>query len=112
MITTYKTLGLTVPAAVNTPAELYVTPAATQTIVSTLVIVNTTSSNVQCGVFWLVTSFETAGTNNALAYNMTVPANGRIGITEGWTLYDGNIIQVQSNVASALTFTLFGSEIG
>jgi allophanate hydrolase subunit 2 len=109
MATTYKVLGQAAPATTS-DVDIYTVPATTSAVVSTLTIANTTSTMATCRVYICVAAAATSAAN-AVMYDTKIAANSHIGITEGWTLGDGDIVTVQSGTANALTFTLFGSEI-
>jgi len=109
MATTYKVLGQAAPADTNN-ADLYTVPASTSTVVSTLLVTNTTGTDATCRIFVRVAG-AAAGTANAVIYDATVGANDFVAMTMGVTLAATDVISVQSGTADALTFQAFGSEI-
>lgn len=109
MATTYKVLGQAAPADTDN-ANLYTVPAATQAVLSTLFISNTTGTAATCRVFIRVGG-ASATAANALIYDGEVAANDFIAVTAGITLTATDIITVRSGTANALTFQVFGSEI-
>lgn len=109
MPTTYKILGQSAPADTNN-ANLYTVPAATQAVVSTILVTNTTGTAATCRIFARPAG-AAAGTGNAIVYDGTVAANDFTAITVGVTLAATDIITVRSGTANALTFQAFGSEI-
>lgn len=109
MATTYKILGQVQPADTNN-ADLYTVPNSTSTVVSTIVLTNTTASIANCRLFARKNG-EAASTANALVYDGSVPGNDFKAITLGITLGQGDILTVRSDVADALTFQAFGSEV-
>ena len=109
MATAYKILGQSAPANTSN-ANLYTVPSATSTIVSTLVIANTTATAATARVFARIAG-ATAAASNAIIYDASVPANSTATFTLGMTLATTDIITIQTGTANALTFTAFGSEI-
>lgn len=106
---TYKVLGQSAPSNTSN-ANLYTVPAATQAIVSTLLIANTTNASATCRVFVRING-AAAATSNAVVYDSPVAANDFTAVTVGITLGAGDIITVQSGTSNALTFHAFGSEV-
>lgn len=109
MATTYKVLGQAAPANTSN-ANLYTVPAATQAVVSTLHVANVTVEEATATIYVRVAG-ATAANSNAISKELSVPGNSVIAITTGLTLGATDVITVQSSVANALTFSLFGSEI-
>lgn len=108
MAVSYKILGQSAPANTNN-ADLYTVPANTETVISTLLITNTTSSAAKCRIF-IRNDGATAATSNALVYDASVPANDFKAITVGLTVNSSDVISVRTDTANALTFQAFGSE--
>ena len=109
MATTYKVLGQAAPAD-TANADLYTVPAATEAVVSTLLVSNTTATDATCRIFVRVGG-AAAAADNAVFYDGAVTANNFTAITVGITLAATDVITVQSGTADALTFQAFGSEI-
>lgn len=109
MATTYKILGQAAPSS-TANANLYTVPSATSAIVSTLTIVNTTTTAATARVFARIAG-AAAATSNAIIYDATIQANSTASFTLGMTLATTDIITVQTGTSNALTFTAFGSEI-
>lgn len=107
--TTYKTLGQSAPTNTSN-ADLITVGASKSQIVSTLHIANTTSSDATCRVFSRIAG-AAAATTNAILYDVTVPANGFIALTEGITLAATDVLTIRTGTANALTFTAYGTEI-
>ena len=117
--TTYKVLAqtgssgnygngaATLTATTNT--NLYTVPAATQTVISSLVIANQASTAATYRI-----AIRPAGAAVALhqyiAYDVAVAANDSTALTLGISLSATDQIMVYAS-ASTLTFTAFGSEI-
>lgn len=108
MATTYKVLGQSNPAA-TTATTLYTVPAATQAVVSTVVIANLTST---AATFRIAVRVAGAALANSqyVAYDVTVGASDSTALTLGITLNATDVITVYGSTAN-LTFTAFGSEI-
>ena len=107
MATTYKVLGQSNPAA-TTATTLYTVPAATSTVVSTIVVANLgTSGNYRIAI-------RPAGASLAnqhyIAYDGTLSANDTITYTLGITLAATDVITVYGSNA-LFAFSAFGSEI-
>jgi hypothetical protein len=108
----YSILGQAIPTGSN--VTLYATPAATQTIISTIAICNTTSSSATATVYVCKangSSPAAASTSNALLYQMPITANSTQTLTIGVTLSAYDAILVISGTSSALTFHAFGSQV-
>lgn len=106
---TYKTLGQAAPTDTNN-ADIYTVPASTQTIVSSIVVCNTTTSPATFRIFQRING-ATAAASNAVAYDTTLAANSTAIIENKLTIDAADVLTVRSSVANALTFTVNGSEI-
>lgn len=108
MATNYKVLGQVSPSAV-TATTLYTVPGATQAVVSTLSICNTTASAITYRV-----SVRPLGavqtTAMYLVYDVSLPANTTNTLTLGITLGLTDVVTVYAS-ATAVAFNAFGSEI-
>ena len=106
MATTYKILGQITGSSAT--SSLYTAPADTQTVVSSLVIANRSTSTAQ---FWVaaVPSGSTLENKHYLAFNVPVSGSDSTALTLGITLGAEDQIQV-SGMATG-SFTLFGSQI-
>ena len=109
MPTIYKILGQSAPSTTSN-ANLYTVPAATSAVVSSLTITNTTTSAATCRVFARIAG-AAASAANAIVYDVSIDPNTITALTLGITLATTDVLTVQSSVANALTFTVFGSEI-
>jgi hypothetical protein len=112
MATSYLILGQAAPTSGNT--DLYSSPAATQTVVSTITITNVTGTSANASIYVRKatgTTPATASAANAIALAMPVPANSLQTITIGLTLGAYDTISVGSGTSSALTFQAFGSQV-
>jgi glucose-6-phosphate dehydrogenase assembly protein OpcA len=108
MATSYKVLGQAAPSA-TTETTLYTCPAATQTIVSTLVVANRSSSDATFRVSISVNGAATAS-KDYIAYDVSCGGNGINAFTFGLTCDASDVIRVYASSAD-LSFSLFGSEI-
>lgn len=108
MPTAYKVLGQSNPAA-TTATTLYIVPAATSAVVSTISVANLTGT---AATFRIAIRPAGAALANQhyLAYDVTVGASDSTTITIGATLATTDIITVYAST-STLTFMAFGSEI-
>jgi len=106
MATTYKILGQITGSSAT--SSLYTVPGSTQTVVSSLVAANRSTSN---STFWIAAlpSGSTLDPKHYLAFNVAISASDSTALTLGITLNAGDFIQV-SGLATG-SFSLFGSEI-
>jgi hypothetical protein len=108
MPTTYKVLGQSNPSA-TTATTLYTTPAATQTIVSTITICNQSATAATYRIAVRVAGAALAA-NQYVAYDVSLPGNATDTLTLGVTLGATDVITVYASTAN-LSFNAFGSEI-
>jgi hypothetical protein len=105
---TYKTLGQLFPADTSEHA-LYTVPAATQTVTSSLMV---------CNQYGTPQSFSVAvkpgggalAAQNYIYYNIIVPPNNSLDLSNALTLAAGDVVSVICGAASTLSFSLFGTE--
>lgn len=109
MAFTYKVLGQSAPTDTNN-ANLYTVPSATSTVVSTVLIANTTGTSATARVFVRVAG-ATAAASNAVVYDLAIAGNTSTALSLGITVAATDVISVRSSVANALTFQAFGSEV-
>jgi glucose-6-phosphate dehydrogenase assembly protein OpcA len=108
MPTNYKVLGQSNPAA-TTATSLYTVPAATQTVVSTVVIANLAAATATFRIAARVAG-ATLANSQYVAYDVSVGANDSTALTLGLTLGATDVLTVYASSAD-LTFSAFGSEI-
>ncbi len=108
MATTYKVLGQVAPSA-TTSTTLYTVPAATQSVVSTIVIANRASALATYRVA-VRPAGATLANQHYLAYDVIVGAGDSTTLTLGVTLGATDVIEVFASTAN-LSFNAFGSEI-
>ena len=108
MPTTYKVLGQSNPAA-TTATTLYTVPAATSTVVSTIVIANLAAT---AATFRISIRPAGAAQTNAMyvAYDVTVGASDSTALTLGLTLAATDVVTVYASTAN-LSFNAYGSEL-
>jgi glucose-6-phosphate dehydrogenase assembly protein OpcA len=108
MATNYKVLGQSNPAA-TTATSLYTVPAATQTIVSTIVVTNQAAT---AGTYRIAVRVAGAAlaANQYIAYDVSLPANASDTLTLGLTLGATDVITVYASSAT-FSFSAFGSEL-
>jgi len=108
MATNYKVLGQSNPAA-TTPVSLYTVPAATQTIVSTVVVTNQAAT---AGTYRIAVRVAgaTLATSQYIAYDVSLPANASDTLTLGLTLGAADVVTVYASSAT-FSFSAFGSEL-
>jgi hypothetical protein len=109
MPTNYKVLGQSAPTDTNN-ANMYTVPSATQAVVSTITVSNTTGSSAVGRIFIRVGG-AAAAASNAVVYDTIFAGNSVTALTLGITIGATDVISVRSSVANALTFQAFGSEI-
>lgn len=109
MATTYKILGQTEPGT-TANADLYTVPAATEAIVSTIVVCNTSGTDTTFRIF-VRDGGAAAATGNAIAYDTAILADSQVAFTLGLTLSATDIITVQTASAAGVSFSAFGSEL-
>jgi hypothetical protein len=109
MPTVYKVLGQSAPADTNN-ANIYTVPSATNAVVSTVVVANT-SNVTTTGRFFVRPDAAAAATSNAVLYDVSFPGKSSTALTLGITLDAADVLTVRSGTANALTFHVFGTEI-
>jgi len=108
MGTNYKVLGQSNPAA-TTATSLYTVPAATQTIVSTVVVTNQAAT---AGTYRIAVRVAGAAlaASQYIAYDVSLPANASDTLTLGLTLGAADVVTVYASSAT-FSFSAFGSEL-
>jgi len=106
--TTYKTLAQSNPAA-TTNTDIYTAPAATSSVVSTIVVANQSGT---AATFRIAVRVAGAAITpkQYIAFDEAVPGNESIVITLGITLAATDVVTVQASTAN-LSFNVFGAEI-
>ena len=108
MATTYKVLGQSNPAA-TTLTSLYTAPAATQAVVSSIVVANLTATDA---TFRLAVRPAGASISDEhyIGYDITVGASDSTVLTMGITMEATDVLSVYASTAD-VTFDAYGSEI-
>ena len=109
MATAYKYAQVQGTASTGTYATLYTTPAATQAVISSIVITNQSSSAVTVRI-GLDTTAGTPGASEWLVYDAAVAGNDTVALTLGVTLDAEKFVRVSSS-ANTCNFSAFLSEI-
>lgn len=108
MATTPKVLGQSNPSA-TTETALYTVPAATNAIVSTIVICNQAISSATYRIYVAVAGATTAA-KMYISYDVPIGALTTVTMTLGLTLSATDVIRVYTN--NGLTsFSAFGTEL-
>jgi hypothetical protein len=108
MATSYKVLGQITPSAASA-TTLYTVPAATQTVVSTLIACN--QDTAVCTIRVAIRpDGATLESKHYLVYNATLAAQQTITFTLGITADASDVLTVQSSNA-VTSFNAFGSEV-
>jgi hypothetical protein len=108
---TYKRLGAINPSA-NTQTNVYVVPAATEAVISTITVCNQTASNASYSLA-LMSSSEFNSSAPAATFIIrggVVPAADTVALTLGLTANAGSILAVNAS-SSSISVGIFGSEI-
>jgi hypothetical protein len=108
MATTRKVLGQSNPAA-TTDATLYTVPAATDAVVSSIVVCETNGVATTFKISARGAGGTTTTAATAIVWSMTIPANGTVTLPLGITLQAAATLVVQAGTAN-VTFTAFGQE--
>lgn len=109
MAQAYKYAQVQGTASTGTYATLYTTPAATQAVISSLVITNQASSDVTVRI-GLDTTAGTPGASEWLVYDAVIAGNDTVALTLGVTLDAEKFVRVSSS-ADTCNFSAFLSEI-
>ena len=108
MANAYKVLGQVADASLN-DVELYLVPADTEAIVSTIVICNREGAS---NTFRIAVKPDgaTLSDEHYLAYDSAIGANDTITMTLGITVDASDVISVGASDAN-VSFSIFGTEI-
>jgi hypothetical protein len=108
MATTYKVLGQVSPEA-TTDTNLYTVPASTETVASTLVICNRSTTSATYRVAVRVAG-ATVSNKDYIAFDAPIPGSDTIALTLGLTLGATDVVTVRASTAD-VSFSVFGSEM-
>jgi len=108
MATSYKVLGQSAPSA-TTNTDVYTVPAATETVISTVIIANRAAT---AGTFRLAVRPNGAAIadQHYLAYDIPIAANDSTTLTLGITVDATDVITFYASSAN-MSINVFGSEI-
>lgn len=109
MATAYKYSQVQGTASVGTYSTLYNTASATEAVISSLVICNTSSSSGTYRI-GLTGSASSPGTSEFLVYDAAIAGNDTVALTLGVCVPASKFIRVASS-ASTVVFSAFVSEI-
>lgn len=111
MAQSFKRLGA-INITANTQTNVYVVPAATESVISTVTICNQTSSNASYSLIVMPSGAFASSANRAdfIVRGAVVPAADSIILTIGLTANAGTIIAANSSLTN-VSFSVFGSEI-
>jgi hypothetical protein len=108
MAQVYKILGQSNPTS-NTQTTLYTVPAATSTVVSSVIICNLNITDTNYRI-----ALQPAGSSLAntqyIAYDTIVPGSDTIALSLGLTLAATDVVSVFAGT-SDVNFSIFGCEI-
>lgn len=104
----YKVLGQSAPAA-TTDTNVYTVPAATETVISTIVIANRAAT---AGSFRLAVrpNGATIANQHYLAYDVPIAASDSTTLTLGITLDATDVVTFYASSAN-MSINVFGTEI-
>lgn len=108
MAETRKVLGQANPGAA-TLVDLYIVPAVTQAVVSTLMIANRSAVATTFRVAVAVAGVAD-DPKQYIAYDVEIEGNGIVPVTIGATLGAADVVRVFATLAT-LSFNLFGAEL-
>lgn len=109
MPTIYKVLGQSAPSAA-TATTLYTVPAATDSIVSTINVVNTHASTTDVIRIAVRPAGAVLATEHYIVYGLSLSAGATFTYTGGITLDATDVVTVYST-SGISSFSAFGSEI-
>ena len=109
MPTTYRVLGQSAPSAA-TATTLYTVPAATQTIISTINVVNTHASTADVIRIAVRPDGASLANEHYIVYGVSLSAGATFTYTSGITIDATDVITVYSTNGTS-SFNAFGSEL-
>lgn len=109
MAFTYKVLGQSAPNAATT-ANVYTVPAATQAVISSIVVTNRNSTTNSTYRIAVQPAGAAIANQHYIAYDSAITALDSIALTLGVTMGNTDVLSVYAANAN-ITFSVFGSEI-
>jgi hypothetical protein len=108
MASAYKVLGQVAPAA-TTETTLYEVPTGTEAVVSALLAVNRSVSQVTVRVA-VRPGGATIANEHYVAFDVPLAASQVLGLPSGLTLGEGDVLTVRASSADT-SFSVFGVEL-
>jgi hypothetical protein len=109
MAFTYKVLGQAAPAAATT-SNVYTVPAATQAVVSTIIITNRNSNANATYRIAVQPAGAALANQHYIAFEAPVTAYDSVALTLGLSLGNTDVVSVYS-ANSNMSYSVFGTEI-
>ena len=111
MAQSYKRLGAINPSA-NTQTNVYVVPAATETVISTITVCNQAATNASYSLIVMPTGSFASSANapDFIVRGAVVPASDSFILTIGLTVNTGTVLAANTSSPN-VSFSAFGSEI-
>ena len=109
MPTTYKVLGQSAPAA-NTTSNVYTVTAATQAVISSIIITNRNSGANATYRIAVQPAGAALANQHYIAFDAPVTSLDSVALSLGITMGNTDILSVYSANAN-ITFNVFGSEV-
>ena len=108
MANAYKVLGQSAPA-ITTDTDVYTVPAATEAVISTIIIANRAAA---AGTFKLSVRPDGAAISNVhyIAFDVAISANDSTTLTLGITLNAADVVTINCSSAD-MSVNIFGTEI-
>lgn len=108
MTNTYRVLGQSAPAAA-TDTDLYTVPAATQVVISSIIVCNQAGATRQFRVA-IRPNGAALAVEHYIYFNVGVAATDTFAATLGITLDAGDVVTVRTN-NTTVSFSIYGAEI-
>ncbi len=109
MAQSYKTLGQ-VDLTTTSLTDVYTVPAATESVVSTIVIANRSATATTYSIA-VRTEGDAISNKHYIASGVALGANNSTTLTLGITVEATDVISVSAGDANAVSVNLFGAEI-
>lgn len=109
MAETYKVLAQGHLTTTN-DTDLYTVPSATETVISTIVVANVTSSSGTYNIA-IRPDGDTLANSHYIAKGVTLGGNDSVSLTMGITLDAGDVITIATDTINTFSFNVFGTEI-
>lgn len=110
MATSYKILGQA-HLTTTSDTDIYTCPASTETIISTMIVANISASATTFNIA-LREDGDTLANKHYIAKEVPIAANDSTTLTLGMALEATDVVTCSAGSADALSFNLFGAEIG